>query len=266
MILLLEIIEVQNKLGNGSTIPYVVWCNDGNRYVVKFPGNPQGTKSLTNEYIASRMAKLLGLPIMDFSLIKVKKENYSDDMKQEMDSISGTAFGTIYDDKLLTVLNPDEIIKSSNRNDAIKILIFDMVMGNYDRNQGNLMVNSSTKKIIMIDHTHIFGLGTIWDQYQLPRYIDMPFEIEKLHPYNYTNLIESINYNTEFYNVLKDFCHLVKTISVSDIMSIMEDIPNDWHINNKEKELLTQYIITRFGRINEILELLDIKGGDNSEN
>lgn len=45
----------------------------------------------------------------------------------------------------------------------------------------------------------------------------------------------------------------------------MEKIPSDWKVSNTEKKLLIEYIMIRFSRINEILELLNLKGGDNSE-
>lgn len=54
---MLEIVEINKKLSNGCTVPYVVWCNDGKKYVVKFPGNPNGDKALINEFIASRLCE-----------------------------------------------------------------------------------------------------------------------------------------------------------------------------------------------------------------
>lgn len=71
---MVNIIEVKNKLKNGVTVPYVVWCDDENTYVVKFPGNPEGKKTLINEFIASNLCEYLNLPIMDYALINVKKE------------------------------------------------------------------------------------------------------------------------------------------------------------------------------------------------
>lgn len=37
--------RVLEKVGNGITIPYYVKCDDGNVYVVKFPGNCEGKKA-----------------------------------------------------------------------------------------------------------------------------------------------------------------------------------------------------------------------------
>lgn len=262
---MINIIEVKNKLGNGVTVPYVVWCDDGNTYVVKFPGNPQGERTLVNEFIASNLCKYLNLPIMDYALINVKKENYKKDMMEDINPISGTAFGTIYNADLLTILNAGMIAKTKNNNDAIKILIFDLLIGNYDRNKGNLMINSVSKELIMIDHSHIFGIGTLWDKYQLPRLTEGKFDISTLNKFNYINITDSLTKNKEFYYELNKFVQNVKNIKKENIEKIMEDIPDDWNVSNIEKKLLIEYIMIRFNRINEILELLNLKGGDNNE-
>ena len=86
---MIEIIEIKNRLSNGVTIPYVVWCSDGKSYVVKFPGNPQGKRTLVNEYVSSRICQILELPIMDFQLINVKKENYIASMKNDIQFLDG---------------------------------------------------------------------------------------------------------------------------------------------------------------------------------
>lgn len=262
---MVNIVEIKNKLGNGCTVPYVVWCDDGKTYVVKFPGNPQGTKALVNEFIASRLCNYLKLPIIEYNLIDIKLENYNSIIDDEIEYVEGTAFGTVYDDNLLTVLNPWMISNSSNKYDAIKILIFDLLIGNYDRNKGNLMINSVTKKVFMIDHTHIFGLGTIWDEYQLPRLTNEQFSISQLHQFNYSNIISSLIFDQEFYIQLNKFVNMVKNIDSSFVEKIMDEIPKGWKVNTKEKEQLCNYIIRRFSRIDEILDILDIKGGDNSE-
>lgn len=262
---MVDIVEVKNKLGNGCTVPYVVWCDDGNTYVVKFPGNPQKEKALVNEFIASKLCDYLGLPIMEYNLINVKIENYNDEMIREIEPISGTAFGTIYDADLLTILNPGMIARTKNNYDAIKILIFDILIGNYDRNKGNLMINSISKKLIMIDHTHIFGLGTIWDEYQLPRLKTLKFDISSLNEFNYLNIINSVKYDSLFYEELNKFVLNVKNINIEYVKDIMNNIPADWNVSIKEKEMLLDYIMERFNRVDEVLELLDLKGGDSSE-
>ena len=277
---MVNIVEIKNKLGNGCTIPFVVWCDDGKTYIVKFPGNEQGVKALVNEFIASNLCEYLELPIFNYNLIHVKISDYNDKTKNDIVPLEGTAFGTIYNDNALTVNISRlrnklkeyilfdvevKISKAKNKNDAIKILIFDILIGNFDRNRGNLMIDSISNKIFMIDHTHIFDLGTIWDEFQLPRLIDEKFNINNLNQFNFNNIIESIKIDKEFNNELNKFINKIKNIDKEFINNIMKNIPNDWNVSDKEKILLTNYIYNRFNRVDEILNLLNIKGGDNSD-
>ena len=262
---MINIVEIKSKLGNGCTIPFVVWCDDGKTYIVKFPGNEQGKKTLVNEFIASNLCEYLELPILEYNLIKVKFSDYNIITNGNILPIEGTAFGTVYNDNALIILNSGMISSTKNNYDAIKILIFDLLIGNFDRNKGNLMVDSVTKKLIMIDHTHIFDIGAIWDEYQLPRLIKEKFDISKLHQFNYNNIIGSIRFDKDFYNELNIFINKVKNININYIKNVIDRIPVDWEVTIKEKELLVKYIYERFNRIDEILDILNIKGGVHNE-
>lgn len=266
MILLVDIVEINNKLGNGSTHPYVVWCNDGNKYVAKFPGNPEREKSLVNEFICSKLCSYLELPIMPYELINVRLDNYKQEMlEDDILLLEGTAFGTIYDDRLVLVLNSDSIKKTMNHNDAVKILIFDLLIGNNDRNRGNLMINSNSKELIMIDHTHIFNIGVVWDEWQLARLETEPFDTSRLNRFNYVNLINSFVFNSAFYNELDDFIDKVKSITEEIVEIFLEDLPEDWNISSNEKKAIVSFVVNRFHRVDEVLELLNLRGGDSSE-
>lgn len=98
----------------------------------------------------------------------------------------------------------------------------------------------------MIDHTHIFSIGTIWDEYQLPRLTKNEFDVKALHKFNYLNIMESLIIDKTFYKELNKFIRKVKNIDKEYINKIMEDIPNDWCITEKEKKLLCNYILFRF--------------------
>lgn len=232
---------------------------------MKFPGNPEGKKALINEFVASNLCEVLDLPILKYNLIEVSLDNYKPGMDSDLVLISGTSFGTIYNDRILNVLNAGQVGNTVNKNDAIKIIIFDLLIGNNDRNKGNLMIDSNRNKLIMIDHTHIFELETIWDDIQLNLRCDDKFDVSKLNQYNYKNLFESIKYTSDFYNELNSFIIKVKSIKKEEIERIIDNIPKDWDITENEKISLTNYIYKRFCRVDEILEILNLKGGDINE-
>lgn len=65
-----QVTKVIRRLPGGSQ-SLLVAADDGNFYVVKLKGNPQGTTVLFNELVSSRIARLLGLSVPDFQLARI---------------------------------------------------------------------------------------------------------------------------------------------------------------------------------------------------
>ena len=55
----------------GASQPWLVRCEDGESYVVKFQNNPQHARVLANEMLASRLAQLVGLPVAAPAFVEV---------------------------------------------------------------------------------------------------------------------------------------------------------------------------------------------------
>jgi hypothetical protein len=55
----------------GASQPWLVRCEDGDSYVVKFQNNPQHARVLANEMLASRLAQLVGLPVAAPAFVEV---------------------------------------------------------------------------------------------------------------------------------------------------------------------------------------------------
>ena len=62
----------------GGSQAQVMQADDGNFYVVKFQGNPQDTRVLANEYLACRLARMLGLNVPEPVIIEVDEATISD--------------------------------------------------------------------------------------------------------------------------------------------------------------------------------------------
>ena len=58
----------------GGSQPHLMQANDGNLYVVKFQGNPQGTNVLANEMLAAKLADGLGLPVPTTAVVELTPE------------------------------------------------------------------------------------------------------------------------------------------------------------------------------------------------
>jgi hypothetical protein len=55
----------------GASQPWLVRCEDGDNYVVKFQNNPQHARVLANEMLASRLAQLVHLPVAAAAFVEV---------------------------------------------------------------------------------------------------------------------------------------------------------------------------------------------------
>lgn len=67
---LLTAVEHVRKMRGGAQ-SHLMRGSDGGYYVVKFQNNPQSIRVLANEFLASRIALLLGLPVPEVKIINV---------------------------------------------------------------------------------------------------------------------------------------------------------------------------------------------------
>lgn len=255
------IVEIERKIPLGITNPYIVKCSDDKKYVAKFPGNPDGTKVLINEYVCAKLAKLLGLPIPNYKLIQVNDILKYENALVDIDLVNGTAFCSEFIDKATNVPGYYVLTRTSNKYDAIKILIFDVIVGNNDRNPGNLLINLKNNSLVMIDHSHVFVYEALWNENNLSELIGSNIDLSKMNKFNFNNLSLCLN-DTNYKTVILEYINRIKCIDDSKISNILNTIPEDWNITIREKEVLKEFLLDRLHRINEICALLNIEGGD----
>ena len=58
----------------GASQPHLLRSQDGGYYIVKFQNNPQHVRVLTNEMLAARLARLIGLPVPSPAFVDVSRE------------------------------------------------------------------------------------------------------------------------------------------------------------------------------------------------
>jgi HipA-like protein len=75
-----ESFEAQNVVAvecirrmRGGSQPFLMGCDDGQTYVVKFRNNPQHVRILANEMLASQLATLIGLPVPGAAFVQVSQ-------------------------------------------------------------------------------------------------------------------------------------------------------------------------------------------------
>ncbi len=65
-------VEFIRRMRGGSQ-PFLMGCDDGQTYVVKFSNNPQHVRILANEMLAGRLAMLIRLPVPGRAIVQVSE-------------------------------------------------------------------------------------------------------------------------------------------------------------------------------------------------
>jgi hypothetical protein len=141
---------------------------DGNFYVVKFQGNPQGTSVLANEMLAAKLATLLGLPVPSTEVVELAPD-LSEELHFEtptgrehihpglhlgsrvvVTSVEGRSYDCLPKSSHYLIRRPD---------DLVGIQLFDIWTCNRDTRQSIFWRYSREKKyaVTFIDNGHCFG-------------------------------------------------------------------------------------------------------------
>ena len=263
-------VRAYERINNGCTKPYYIYCDDGNIYVAKFKQNPEGSRILVNEYVCAKIAEVLELPLSFPTLINVTPEFVNDYGKEISEHLlnnvhPGIHFGTRKVKKAYPITKTDMLIGAENIHVIPGIILFDHLVCNKDRdsNGGNLLFDQSKKEIVVIDHTHTFDLGAIWTAADLKQRIGQPFSSLCTSGYVYSKLVQFVKGNNPFCSVLEK----MKCLNENVLGDIINNVPDEWEIDLSEKIALKAYLLDRLRRIGDVLPVLRPfypfwKGGD----
>ena len=121
----------------GGAQAHLMRCDNGQYYVVKFQNNPQGSRILANELLATRLAARLGLPMPQVAIVEVRREliEHTDDLAIHVGRgreicKPGMQFGSLYpgspaETMVYDFLPDDQLRETANLADFCGILAFD---------------------------------------------------------------------------------------------------------------------------------------------
>ena len=148
-------------------------CSDGKLYVVKFLNNPQHSRVLANEILATGLAEFAGLPVSHMALVQVDAllieqtpELTMSLMDKNFPCQSGLQFGSEYavnplDGRIFDDFPTEQLSRVRNLADFAGMLAFDKWTGNVDNRQATFWRKGRQKKYTatFIDQGHCFNLG-----------------------------------------------------------------------------------------------------------
>lgn len=148
-------------------MPVVVMADDFEDYICKY----DYPSKLINEYLAYCFLRVWNLPFFDAALVSINPDHITPDIicnRLQKHHFNKPSFGLKYNNEaleassLLLGLHKDytELNKFINRNDIIKIGLFDLWLANTDRHghNYNMLVRPEPKgnRLLPIDHSDIF--------------------------------------------------------------------------------------------------------------
>lgn len=268
----INIINATERLGRAGDIyawpysskPQHIKADDGNSYVVKFKGNPQGTRILANEYVAGSLSKLIGIPTPTFSIMNVKTE-----LLEYINKINGTEFShgsqfasayiisNMAQDSLVGAIfssNMAEGIKNAvNAKDWPKAIIFEALIQNTDFKKMHVLLytdrKNKRKRFCVVDHGFAFNKKkwseldpkTVWNSIP-PPFTDV---LKYMNAYGISN--KSIDDTITEKFKLKD--NEIKAIVDSPFLE-------EWEIDKDDKDAIASYLSHFSENAKKVAELI----------
>lgn len=242
----IESIEKKNIIETACK-PIRVLCSDLEFYYCKYNAGYSIPNRLLREYLSSCFLQAWHLPAAEVAFIKILKEHIPADLGIPFKYFENTCFGSrkldnaIEVSSFLTEATTYQKRKIKNKFDYLKIALFDIWVGNDDRNHNNynllLRSQEGVYSFIPIDHERVFNTGnldkplyTITEESSL---ITAPLCGRLFTARELTDRKWLENLIDDFYLCIKECIRLMP--------KIVQEIPQDWQV---DIEVLQQQINT----------------------
>ncbi len=254
-----KISQLCYNMNLGSTEPKFAILEDGTQVITKLFNGPEGNLVLFNEYLCYRLAILLDIPMPRAGVCILDNTSEIQDKKLATPNNYGKAFFSEYMPKV-TKLLPTIISKMRNKEDFVKILLFDHIIFNTDRNPGNLLVRFCKDDISLkvIDHTHVFINQTFWDARCLKRAMEendlLDTKVLEYNSYLYEMFFHNFSVTKEMLE--KESLAFKSRINRDIIKGIIDIIPEEWKPKQKDIDELVNYILYRVDNLDVIISTI----------
>ena len=237
----MSIDSIERRL-RGGTQALLVRDRSGAAYVAKFVGNPQGTRTLINEWVISRLLRHLRVATPEVQPLDLKRGIPGDDLlsfsggDRTTPIAEGIHFGSrcpvdpertaIYD-----FLPRKLLSKVANLPDLLMAYVFDKWVAQCDSRQAIFVRERSAGqaprfRAYLIDHGLSFG-GSRWELCDLPL-------AGLFHD-------RSIYANPDFATISHLNVDRIQQLSEETLFSIQQDIPEEW-LQAKDRDEMSRLL------------------------
>lgn len=248
-------VEFIRRMRGGSQ-PFLMGCDDGHTYVVKFKNNPQHVRILANEMLASRLAMLIGLPVPGRAVVEVSPNLISgspllkfETANREEKCAAGVHFGSRFpgapSQTLVVDFLPDRLLRRVTNLESIFLgaYVLDKWTCNCDGRQvifyRTIEQSGSRYSATLIDHGFCFNDG----EWNFP---DSP--IRSIYPRRL--VYESVLGLKSF----EPYLSRVENIETSDLEECLREVPPEWCGDDPQQlSRLAERLYDRRRRIRQLI-------------
>src|SRR5437588_7405838 len=220
----------------GGSQAHLLAASDGHLYVTKFQNNPQHIRVLANEFLATRIARFLGLPVSETKIIAVSENLVESNPRLRIEiegrsipCLSGLQLGARYaadlwKDRVFEHLPKAAFEKVLNRQDLWRILAFDKWLGNCDARQALFIRRSDGQQYeaTFIDHGYCFNAAA-WNFPDLP--------LLGTHHQNY------VYSGVEGWESFEPTLSSIESFDCTALWNLASEIPPEWYGSNQDAVL-----------------------------
>ncbi len=248
----LFVVEQIRRMRGGSQ-SHLMRCQGDNYYIVKFQGNPQGTRILVNELLGTMLAARMGLPttpaaicFVSGDLIRLTPELCFQIAGGRIPCQPGLHFGSRYagDPRNVKILDglilPDyELARVKNVPDFLGMFVFDKWTCNTDGRQTLFIPAQSGYGAVMVDQGMCFN-GSEWN------FPDAPLR----GLYNRHAVYDQVRGLDDF----EPWVAKLEAINESVLISLAKTIPPEWYDGDRcALQRLLEQLERRRDRIRELI-------------
>jgi len=232
----------------GGSQARIMLADDGKKYVTKLMGNPQCTRVLANDYLACRLARMVGLSVPEPVIILLDEKTILE--QQITFTLAGRAvavrpglqFGSaLVTGQVLDWLPGTMLRRVRNLREFAGLLAFDKWIGNADGRQVVFHRNMRERKYTasFIDFGYSFNAG----EWSFP---DAPLR----GVYGLNDVYAQIQSWSDF----DPWLSRIERFPARQLQGIADEIPCEWYGERDELHCLLDCLLERRSRVRQLIE------------
>ena len=237
----------------GGAQSRLMLCSDGNAYIVKFQNNPQSLRVLANEWLATQLAEMLGLPVPSCAIVEVSdflientRDAYIDYGQHLVPCKSGPQFGSrlvggLLPGRTVDYLPDERLARVVNLASFVGILTFDKWTCNMDGRQAvfDKKGRDQPYQATFIDQGYCFG-GPEW------KFVDAPLR----GVYAKSLVYDGVTGWESF----EPWISRIEEFDPTRIAELAATIPREWlETDENATTFMVSHLINRRERVRELI-------------